>query len=179
MTDRTETMPPSTTTPATARRGTPAVRVGGDPFLDLRTHMDRLFDGVFGSMTPFGDSFGWPRLSRVEAMPRVDVGETAEAFTIKAELPGMDEKDVELTLKDGVLTLKGEKKAEKEANDKDYHLIERSYGTISRSFRLPDTVDPEKVTAGFDKGVLTVTLPKTGEPKPRVRRIDIAGTGTA
>ncbi|PWC38636.1 Hsp20/alpha crystallin family protein [Azospirillum sp. TSO22-1] len=175
MTDRTETMPTS----ATTMRGAPAVRIDRDPFLDLRTHMDRLFDGVFGSMMPFGEPFGWPRLGRVEPMPRVDVSETPEALTIKAELPGMDETDVELTLNDGVLTLKGEKKAEKEEKDKDHHLIERSYGTISRSFRLPDTVDPEKVTAGFDKGVLTVTLPKTGDRKPKVRRIGITGTGPA
>ena len=104
MTDRTETMPTATTTPNTTTRGTPAVRVGRDPFLDLRTHMDRLFDGMFGSISPFDEPFGWPRLSRAEPMPRVDVSETPEAFTIKAELPGMDEKDVELTLKDGVLT---------------------------------------------------------------------------
>lgn len=179
MTDRTETMPTRTTQPVTTGRGSPAVRVGGDPFLDLRAHMDRLFDGVFGSIVPFGDSFGWPRLSRVEPMPRVDVSETPEALTIKAELPGMDETDVELTLHDGVLTLKGEKKAEKEEKDKEYSLVERSYGMVRRSFRLPDTVDPEKVTAGFDKGVLTVTLPKSGEPAPKVRRIDIKGTGTA
>lgn len=181
MTDRTETMPTSTTTPTptAAPRAAPVARAGGDPFLDLRAHMDRLFDGVFGSIVPFGDTFGWPRLGRSEPMPRVDVSETPGMLTIKAELPGMDEKDVELTLNDGVLTLKGEKRAEKEEKDKDYHLIERSYGTISRSFRLPDTVDPEKVTAGFDKGVLTVTLPKTGDRKPRVRRVDITGTGTA
>ena len=166
MTDRTETMPTST-----AARDRSAVRVGGDPFLDLRAHMDRLFDGVFGSMVPFGEAFGWPRLGRVEPTPRVDVSETPEAFVIKAELPGMDEKDVELTLNGGVLTLKGEKKAEKEEKDKDYHLIERSFGAFSRSVGLPEGVKAEDVSAEIAKGVLKVTVKK---PAPKQsRQIDI------
>ncbi|HYG88381.1 MAG TPA: Hsp20/alpha crystallin family protein [Azospirillum sp.] len=180
MADRTETMPTETTTSGTRARGTPAVYADRDPFMDLREHMNRLFDSMFfGRIEPFGEPFGWPRLSRAVQMPRVDVSETPEAVTIQAELPGMDEKDVELTLHDGVLTLKGEKKAKKEEKDKGYHLIERSHGTVGRSFRLPDTVDPDKVTAVFDKGVLTITLPKTGEGKPRTRRIAITGAGTA
>lgn len=174
MADRTETMPTETTT-----RGTPAVRTGRDPFLDLREQMNRLFDGLFTGVTPFGEPFGWPRIGPAEAMPRVDVSETPEALTIAAELPGMDEKDVTLTVERGVLTLKGEKRHEKEEKERGYHLIERSYGTIGRSFRLPDTVDPDKITAAFDKGVLTITLPKTEAAKPETRRVPITGTGTA
>jgi len=172
MPNRTETMPAETK----AARGTPATRYGRDPFLDVREHMDRLFDSMFfGPIEPFGQSW----LSRAEAMPRVDVSETPDALTITAELPGMDEKDVELTLRGGVLTLKGEKTAGQEETDKDkgYHLIERHHGTVYRTFRLPDTVDADRIAAGFDKGVLTITLPKTEGGKTHNRRIAITGGG--
>ena len=92
--------------------------------------------------------------------PRVDVSETDTELKIEAELPGIDEKDVEVVLSDGRLTIKGEKKQEKEEKKKDYHMVERSYGSFARSIVLPFEADPDKVKATFAKGVLTVTVPK-------------------
>ena len=96
-------------------------------------------------------------------VPSIDVRETDTDLVVEAELPGMDEKDVSVTLSNDVLTLKGEKKSEREEKKEDYHLMERSYGSFQRSFRLGDTIDPDKVTAAFDKGVLKVTLAKRPE----------------
>ena len=96
-------------------------------------------------------------------MPSIDVRETDTDLVVEAELPGMDEKDVSVTLSNDVLTLKGEKKSEREEKKEDYHVMERSYGSFQRSFRLGDTIDPDKVTAAFDKGVLKVTLAKRPE----------------
>ena len=95
-------------------------------------------------------------------MPSIDVRETNTDLAVEAELPGMDEKDVSVTLSNGVLTLKGEKKSEREEKKEDYHLMERSYGSFQRSFRLGDTIDPDKVTAAFDKGVLKVSRWRSG-----------------
>ncbi|WP_029007392.1 Hsp20/alpha crystallin family protein [Azospirillum halopraeferens] len=161
-------------------RSVPAPRRTFDPFVEMRERMDRMFDSMFGTLTPFGQPFGRLRgAAPPVVMPHVDITETAEALTITAELPGLDDKDVSLTLLDGVLTVKGEKRAEKEEKDeaKSYHLVERSYGSFTRSFRLPETVDPEKVSATFDKGVLTITLPRTAEVRARVRQIPIGGAG--
>ena len=156
-----------------AMPGMPTMFRSGDPFVDLREHIDRLFGNVFGSVEPFGRTI----TGRMEVMPRVDVAETDEAITITADLPGVDEKDVDLTLVNGVLTLRGEKKAEKEEKEKNYHVVERSYGSFTRSFRLPDTVNPDKVAARFDKGVLIITVPKAEDAKTQVRRIAIGGNG--
>lgn len=144
-----------------------------DPFLDLRNRIDRVFDGFFG-----GDLLRatWP--GREEILPKVDVAETERALTITADLPGVEEKDVALTVTDGVLTLKGEKKAESEKAEADYHVMERTYGSFARSFRLPDTVKMNEITATFDKGVLTVMLPKGETPKPEVKHIPV-GNGSA
>ncbi|MGQ9365974.1 Hsp20/alpha crystallin family protein [Azospirillum sp. A39] len=157
-------------------RTVPTPRRSIDPFTELRERMDRMFDGMFGYLEPFGRLRG---VAPPVVMPHVDIAETADALTITAELPGLDEKDVTLTLLDGVLTLKGEKKAEKEEKDeqRSYHLVERSYGAFTRSFRLPETVDPDKVTATFEKGVLTVTVPKTAEGRERVRTIPVGAGG--
>jgi len=122
--------------------------------------MDRVFDTFLGS--GFG-RLNWPaRADWNETIaPKVDVRETEGELVIEAELPGMDEKDVSVTLSNGLLTMKGEKKSERDEKKDDFHLMERSYGSFQRAFRLGDTVDPEKVTAVFDKSVLRVTLPKT------------------
>lgn len=106
-------------------------------------------------------------------MPSIDVRETETEFVVEAELPGMDEKDVSVTLNNGILTLKGEKKSEREEKKDDYHLMERSYGSFQRSFRVADAVDADKVNASFDKGVLTVTMPKRPEAVKTEKRIPI------
>jgi HSP20 family protein len=96
---------------------------------------------------------------------RVNVAETDSAYEIEAELPGIDEKDVEVKLADDILTISGELKEEKEDKKKDYHVMERRYGAFRRSFELPDNVAEDKIEAKFSKGVLTVTLPKAA-PSP-------------
>ena len=155
--------------------GTPAPRYA-DPFAAFRSEVDRVFENFFG-----GNGFGaFPTLRPISAgsamtdiSPDIDVKESDKAITVTAELPGIDEKDVEVTLRDRVLTLKGEKKTEREEEKEDLHIRERSYGSFRRSFTLPDTVEEEGVTADFAKGVLTVKIPKSAEAKKAEKKISI------
>jgi HSP20 family protein len=130
--------------------------------------MERVFED-------FSRDFGWgpQALAGVGMAPRVDVSATDTEIKIEAELPGVDEKDVEVVLSDGRLTIKGEKKQEKEEKKKDYHMVERSYGSFARSIALPFEADPAKVKATFAKGVLTVTVPKPPEVKAKEKKITI------
>jgi HSP20 family protein len=151
---------------------------GADPFNALRRQVDRLFDDFTGGFwgLPFGRSM--PELARGmfaggEVTPQIDVKETADSFQVTAELPGLAEKDVAVTIADNVLTLKGEKKAEREEKGENYHLSERSFGSFTRSVQLPTTVDQDKITAQFDKGVLTIALPKVEAAKTREKKIEI------
>jgi HSP20 family protein len=136
------------------------------PLLSLHREVNRLFDDVFRG-------FGVPALGDVGrfATPNVELGETDTEIRVTAELPGLDEKDVELTLEDGVLTLRGEKRAEVE--DKDRGYSERSYGRFERRIGLPRGVEADKANASFRNGVLTVTLPKTTASNENVRRIPV------
>ena len=124
----------------------------------LKTEMDRLFERflepVWREATPLG---AWE--------PKVDVAETKDTITVKAEVPGVDQKDIAVSVADGVLTIKGEKEEEKEEKDKQYHRVERSYGAFARVMRLPAAVDSGKATAAFKDGVITITLPKAPEAK--------------
>lgn len=146
-----------------------------EPFSALRTEMDRVFDSFLGrGFGGFGRLADFPRVTWGEAaVPSLDVRESDKDFVVEAELPGMDEKDVSLTFASGVLTLKGEKKSEREEKKDDYHLTERQYGSFQRSLELGDAVDAEKVKATFDKGVLKVTLPKLAEAAKAAKRIPI------
>ena len=138
-----------------------------DPFRALQRRMDRLFDD-------FAGDYHWPFTNGRGAMtPTIDVSETDKEMTVEAELPGVDEKDIDVTLTDNLLTIKGEKKQEKEEKKKDYHLTERSYGSFSRSMTLPFDADPAKIRAAFKDGVLTITLPKPPEVKAKVKKIAI------
>jgi HSP20 family protein len=152
--------------------GAPAPQRYADPFTAMRAEMDRVFDTFLG---PGFGRFNWPMRSEWNETiaPKMDVRETPGELVIEAELPGMDEKDVSVTLANGVLIMKGEKKSERDEKKDDYHLMERSYGGFQRSFRLGDTVDPEKVTATFEKGVLKVMLPKRPEAVKAEKRIEI------
>ena len=142
-----------------------------DALSALRDEVDRLFDDFGGRDSGFGRGFFGlepfrgiaPSLSA--KMPVVNVAESDKEFEITAELPGIGEKDVDVSLVNGLLTLKGEKKEEKEDKSKNYYLAERSYGSFQRSFRLPDNVDDKKITAEVAKGVLTVKVPKTAPAK--------------
>jgi HSP20 family protein len=143
-----------------------------DPFSSMRAEMDRVFDSFLGRGTsrfPMLAGFG----GGDAVMPSIDVRESETALVVEAELPGLDEKDITVTLNDGVLTLKGEKKSERDEEKDNYHLTERSYGSFQRSFRVADTVDPDQVEAAFEKGVLKITLPKRPEAVKTEKRIPI------
>lgn len=139
-----------------------------EPFGSLRRDMDRLFED-------FSRDLGWgpPALAGAGMAPRLDVSETDSEIRLEAELPGVDEKDVEVVLSEGRLTIKGEKKQETEEKKKDYHMVERSYGSFARSIALPFEADPDKVKATFAKGVLTVTVPKPPGVKAKEKKIAI------
>ena len=149
------------------------------PMGTLRRQIDAVFedfahgwprDWGFG---PFRDALPRRLAPAIGAAPKVDVKESRDGYEISAELPGIDEKDVELTIDGNVLTLSGEKKAEREEKKDNYHWSERTYGSFRRSFTLPDGVDADKAAAKFAKGVLTVTLPKTEKAKKQQRKIEI------
>lgn len=146
------------------------------PLSTLQRRMNRMFDDFFGDFDGFSLS-PFRALSRgTEAfMPRLDIEETDSDITINAELAGMDEKDVEITVHDDVLTIKGEKKTEHEDKDGGRYLTERSYGSFSRSIALPAEVDQEKIDASFKKGVLKVKLPKVPVEETHAKKIEIKG----
>jgi HSP20 family protein len=138
-----------------------------EPVLTFRQEMNRLFDDFFGgsSLAPFS-ALG----ERMDLFsPRVDVVETDSEVRVSAELPGLDDQDIEVSLSRDVLTIKGEKKQEREEKGRNYYRTERSYGSFQRSVPLPCEVDADKVDAVFQKGVLTITLPKAGAAKDRKR----------
>jgi HSP20 family protein len=141
-----------------------------DPFLSLHREMNRLFDDVFRGIESrpslfAGDGFGWPT---------VDVVETDKEYRVVAELPGIDEKDVELTFHDGMLILRGEKKTEH--NDEGAVRSERFHGRFQRSLSLGVDVDESKLAATFKNGILTITLPKAPEVENKAKRIPIASS---
>jgi len=164
-------------TPVEVKKTTPAVRTP-DVWQSLRSEMDRLFDrfsGGFGmpafrrmfDVEPtFQSSFSFPT-------PAVDVTEDDKAYKVTAELPGLEEKDVNVTVTDNMLTIKGEKSYEKEEKNKDHHISERAYGSFERSFTLPEGVDADKIAADLAKGVLTITLPKTAEAQKPAKKIEV------
>lgn len=155
---------------------TPARRdVFASPLSELHREVDRLFDEFMGGFRPWRSRVGFWGDGEGELVPRVDVSESDKEVVVTADLPGIDEKDIDVTLSNGVLTIKGERKAEKEEKDekKSYHRVERSYGLYSRSIALPGEVDENKVKADFAKGVLTIRMPKTDRAKSRVKKISI------
>lgn len=148
-----------------------------NPFLSLRHQVDRLMDefdrGLFPSrwmeMTPFSKL-----TSEIRGLvPAVDMVDEEKAYRITAELPGLSEKDIEVTKDGDLLTIKGEKKEEREEKDKGYYLSERHFGSIERSIRLPEGVDDTKIEAKFENGVLSVVLPKTPEAVSKPKKIAI------
>lgn len=155
------------TVPVPVKQSAPAPVNTPDIWRSLRTEMDRLFDnftGRFGMMPFFQTRF--ETLTGLPS-PAVDITEEEGAFKISAEVPGMAEKDIEVSLSDDTLTIKGEKRQEREENGENRYLSERSYGAFQRAFSLPDNVDREKIAAAFAQGVLTVTLPKSAKASPK------------
>jgi HSP20 family protein len=133
-----------------------------NPFATLQREIDRLFHDFTRST---------PALATGDLVPTMDVTETDGQIEITAELPGLEEKDVQVNFADNILTIRGEKKAEKEEKDKNYRLIERSYGAFSRSLELPAGTDPNRIEASISKGVLKVVVPK---PAPaQVKKVEV------
>ncbi|HXI87638.1 MAG TPA: Hsp20/alpha crystallin family protein [Parvularculaceae bacterium] len=148
-------------------------RASGDPFFRLQHEMNRLFDDAFAG---FGapSTWGAKLFSDGDAFPTIDLRETDETYEIEAELPGVSEKDIDVEVTDNVLTIRGEKRFERDDQDKKgYRLVERSFGSFARSIPLPTEVDPDHVDAVFKNGVLTLSLPKPPEAVRRSRRIEI------
>jgi HSP20 family protein len=140
------------------------------PFVELHQRMNDLFEDFFGGFDVGLSRFG----SRFMTTPSIDVSETNEDVRVTADLPGMDEKDVQVTLENDILTIKGEKKQEQEEKKQNYHMVERTYGEFQRVISLPTSVDKEKIKATFKKGVLSVILPKTPESKSTQKKIAIS-----
>jgi HSP20 family protein len=143
-----------------------------DPFSSLREDLDRMFAGYLGR----APGLFRPMLQGGGAVsPSVDIHESDNEIVVTAEVPGMDEKDVEVSVHNGVLTIKGEKKSERESEEGGVRIQERSFGKVHRSFRLPEAVDEEGISAHLDKGLLTVKMRKTEPSAPTGRRIPIGG----
>jgi HSP20 family protein len=147
------------------------------PFEALRKEVDRLFED-FGDDSwrrPFrslaGFEKGWAQ--KFAATPAADVAETDKAYEITAELPGIDQKNIEVNVASGGITIKGEKKEETEEKKKDYYVSERRYGSFERYFGLPEGVDADKIEATFKNGVLKVILPKTAEAQKAAKKIEV------
>jgi HSP20 family protein len=137
----------------------------------LQTDVNRVFDAFFGDRTANGTTRRW--------VPAIDLVETDDHFVLRVDLPGLDKDDVEIEVKDGLLTVSGERKAEHEERKDGYHRVERAYGSFSRSLSLPQGVDADQVQAHFDKGVLEVRIPKPAERKPHRVQIGASVDGEA
>ena len=150
------------------------------PFESLRREVDRLFDEFDTSAWryPFGGSAFdveplWRRGLPRAALPAIDIAKKDGGYEITAEVPGMDESNIEVKVAGGALTIKGEKKEETEKKEKDFYLSERRYGAFERTFRVPEGVDADKIEASFKKGVLKITLPKSAEAAKNEKKIAI------
>ncbi|MBI4548049.1 MAG: Hsp20/alpha crystallin family protein [Ignavibacteriae bacterium] len=125
----------------------------------MQREIDRMFDRFRGGMIDDGSASTW--------LPTVDIAEQENDYVVKVDLPGVNKSDVKITVQNDVLTIRGEKKQEKEKKGENYHRVERSYGSFQRSFTLPSSVMSDKIEASYDNGVLTITLPKVEEAKPK------------
>ncbi|MDH3687912.1 MAG: Hsp20/alpha crystallin family protein [Gammaproteobacteria bacterium] len=155
------------------------------PLASLRAEVEGLFDRYLHHWPDLWSRRLWPDLDVFKDIeipfrgrpwdmsPRMDMTETDKTYEITAELPGLDEKDLDVSLSDDVLTIKGEKREEREKSDKDYHLKERRYGNFRRTFRLPEDVDTSKVDADFSKGLLKVVAHKSKQAKKKGRNIPV------
>ena len=141
-----------------------------DPFKDLTTIQERI-NRFFDESLTRSRFFGEESLSSGFWSPAVDIYETESDIVLKAELPEINQKDILINIENNVLTLKGERKLEKEAKEDNYHRMERSYGSFTRSFTLPNAVEQEKIKAQYKDGVLKITMPKKAEKKGK--KIDI------
>jgi HSP20 family protein len=162
--------------PVEVKKAAPAETTPPDVWRSFRSEMDRLFD-----------RFGFPSLRRMFDMepawraassftfsaPAIDMSEDEKAYKISAELPGLDAKDVDVSVSGNTLVLKGEKRQEREEKEKNYYFSERAYGSFQRAFELPASVDRQKISADVSKGVLTITLPKTPDAQRQQKKIEV------
>jgi HSP20 family protein len=169
--------------PVEVKKAAPAQTTAPDVWRSFRSEMDRLFER-------FAGGFGFPSLRRMFdiepawrsagsfsfSVPPIDMSEDEKAYKISAELPGIEAKDIDVSVSGNMLVLKGEKRREKEEKDKNYYFSERAYGSFQRAFELPASVDRDKVLADFSKGVLTITLPKTAEAQKPQTKIEVKST---
>jgi HSP20 family protein len=141
-----------------------------DPFTAFRRDVERLFDDFFDGFgsSALGQMRPWQRV-----LPSIDVTETGKDVVVTAELPGLDENELQVTLDGDVLTISGEKRAEHEHKNGDAYYVEHRFGAFSRSIRLPFAVDQEQIETKYDKGVLTIRVPKPAQLQPSVRRVDV------
>ena len=144
-----------------------------EPFRDLTTfqeRMNRLFEDTMARFRP-----GWDaELAAGHWSPSVDIYETEHELVLKADLPEVEAKDLDIRIESNALTIKGERKAEKEVKEENYYRVERTFGSFARSFQLPNTIDSDKVKAEFSKGVLKLTLPKKEEAKPKQIQVAVS-----
>ncbi len=144
-----------------------------EPFRDIVTLQDRMNRLFNDQLSNFGSE---ESLGSGSFVPAVDVYEDEQGIQLKIEVPGIDEKDIDLRLENNTLTVRGERKVEKDTKEENFRRIERRYGSFVRSFTLPNTVDAENVKAGYDKGVLSIQLPKKEAAKPKQIKINIGKT---
>jgi HSP20 family protein len=142
-----------------------------EPFRDLFTTQDR-FNRILSQA--FSNPFGDEDSKLGSWAPAVDIFETDENLVVKAELPGVNPKDVEVRVEDSTLYLKGQRRFENEVKEENYHRVERSYGSFTRTFALPSSINADKVTAEYKDGLLTLTMPKREEAKPKTIKINVS-----
>lgn len=148
----------------------------GDPMVQIHRDIDRLFDQFFrGFNLPAVGGFGaFPAFEGTAVLkPKVDLSATDSEYQLTVEIPGVSEKDVSVDIAAGALTIRGEKKQEKEDKEKNYYRIERSYGSFQRVLSLPEDVDQDNIKASFKNGVLFVTMPRKAMPKGEVKKVEI------
>lgn len=166
----------ATRLPIRTEAGKPVQAAAWPPFENLRNEIDRLFDNFGFTARPRRPAFGFDLAQPAgdwAIAPAVDVAEKDGDFEITAELPGLDAKDVNVTVANGTLTIKGEKKENREEQKKDYYLSERRYGSFVRSFELPESVETGRIAASFANGVLTLKLPKSAKALQEARKIEV------
>lgn len=145
-----------------------------DPFRELEDVSNRL-NRLFGRTLP-QTTTSQDMLAMADWTPSVDISETDAAFLVKGEIPGVNKNDVKVTIENGLLTIQGERKLEKEEKGKKFHRIERSYGSFMRSFRVPEEVDESKIKADFTDGMINITLPKSEKAKAKSKAINVPVT---
>lgn len=149
-----------------------------DSLVRFHREVDRLFEQAFrgfGPGLPSLDRLAWPFADGGILKPTLDLGATANEYTVNVEIPGVNEKDIDMEIVNDTLTIRGEKRQENEHKERDYYRVERAYGSFQRVLSLPEDVDQDGVRAAFDKGVLKVTLPRRSVSRDNVRKITVTG----